>query len=92
MIASELQRLHGQSVLVKSSRDQHNPPIAVRGTIAVHESDAASRPEVKLIIDFPEMFYRPAHQRTLVLTDAEVARLKAAPVGGLEFSTDQSFE
>jgi hypothetical protein len=92
MIATELQRLHGQSVLVKYSRDPHNPPIGKRGTIEVHEGREGGRPEVKVVIDFPEMFYKPAHQRTLVLTDAEVARLKPAHVGGLEFVTDQDFD
>lgn len=92
MIASELQLLHGQSVLVRSSRDRRNPPIAVRGTLEVHQTSDASHPEVKLIINFPEMFNAPAHQRTLKLTEAELVSLKAAPVGGLEFMTEQSFE
>jgi hypothetical protein len=92
MITPELQRLSGQSVLVKFSRDRHHPPIATRGTIEVHETPGDTPPQVKLVIDFPEMASQPAHQRTLVLTEAEIARLKPAHVGGLEFVTDQSLE
>ena len=93
MTATEFLRFHGESVLVKSTRDLHNPPVAVRGTLEVKADPIhPGRPVVRLVIDFPDMFNTKAHQRTLVLNDAELDRLTVSERGGLEFITDQSFD
>ena len=92
MAESDLLRLHGKIVLVKSSRDHHTPQAAIRGTIVVHEN-APSSPEVGIEFDVPQMFRQTAHHRTLRLTAPEIARLSASEYNGVfEFTTDEPLD
>lgn len=77
-----LARLDGRIVLVKSRRDRRNPPVAVRGTIEVRPGASRDEPEVRLALEFPQMFTSQAHHRTLVLGRDEIARLLASEDGG----------
>lgn len=79
--SAALARLDGKTVLVSSTLDQGNPPIALRGTIEVR-ADAASEPEVRLALEFPQMFTVQAHHRTVVLDREQVARLLASECSG----------
>ena len=93
LVAEEPIRQQGlELVFEHSPRPGRSVLVPVRGTLEVYEAGGAAHPVVKLVLDFPEMFNVPAHQRTMILTEKEIARLKSAPVGGLEFVTDQSFE
>jgi hypothetical protein len=86
--ASELHRLHGRSVLIKSSRDHGNPPAGVRGWIEVHENPGAS-PDVRIAVEFPQMFSVPAHHRTIPLDPQRLERLLATEYNGVfEFTLD----
>ena len=86
--SSTLHELHDRVVLVKSSRDRHTPPTGIRGCIDVHER-RDERPEVRIEIDFPQMFSRPAHHRTITLDGAALARLLASERNGAyEFTID----
>ena len=68
--------------------DRRNPPAGMRGSIEVRET-AGARPEVRISIEFPQMFNSRAHHRTIVLDDAEVARLLASERNGaFEFTID----
>lgn len=83
-----IRRLHGKSVLVKSSRDRRNPPTAIRGTIEVRESIGAD-PEVIIAVDFPQMYTMRAHRRTLPLDAEAVRRLMTTESNGtFEFTID----
>lgn len=83
-----IRRLHGKIVLVKSSRDQRNPPTARRGTIEVREQPGAA-PEVSLALEFPQMYTTRAHHRTIRLDAAGVQRLLATESNGtFEFTID----
>jgi hypothetical protein len=84
----EIQRLNGKLVLVRSSRDQRNPPTARRGTIEVRDNPGAS-PEVALALEFPQMYTMQAHRRTIPLDAAGVRRLLDAESNGtFEFTID----
>lgn len=86
--ATDLQRLNGAIVLVKSTRDRRNPPTAMRGTIEVRQGPH-SAPEVSLAVDFPQMFTQPAHRRTIPLDHASVVGLLASEYNGVfEFTID----
>ena len=83
-----LRALTDRVVLVKSSRDRRNPPTGIRGWIEVHESPDAE-PEVRIAMDFPQMFTTPAHHRTITLDNAALARLLACEHEGVfEFTID----
>ena len=86
--ANALRELHGRVVLVKSSRDHHNPPTAMRGWIEVSENPGVA-PVVSIAVEFPQMFSRPAHHRTFPLDDAALERLLASERNGAyEFTLD----
>lgn len=94
MTLVDLRALHNKIVLVKSSRDQRNPPTAMRGTIEVHE-DPRERgtPLVQITLDFPQMFTSRAHHRTFTLDAAAVERLAASEYGGtFEFTLDEPLD
>lgn len=74
----DLRRLDGKIVLVKSSRDHRNPPSALRGTIEVRQTAPDEASEVRLAIEFPQMFTARAHHRTIVLDHADILRLLAS--------------
>lgn len=91
--APGLQRLHGATVLVKSTRDLRHPPTAMRGTIEVRQHAPDAAPEVSLAIEFPQMFRSPAHHRTIVLDHADLTRLLASEYNGtFEFTIDDELE
>ncbi len=71
---TDLSRIHGRSVLIRSTRDRRQPPTALRGSIEVHENPGAA-PDVSIAVEFPQMFSNPAHRRTIRLDDAGIARL-----------------
>lgn len=75
--ADEIRALHGRVVLVKSSRDQRNPPTAMRGSIEVTEA-ATAPPRVSIALEFPQMFASKAHHRSIPLDDSALARLLAS--------------
>lgn len=85
----ELERLHGRIVLVKSTQDRRNPPSAMRGTIEVRRHAPDDAPEVSLAIEFPQMFRRRAHHRTIVLDHGDLQRLLESEYNGtFEFTID----
>ena len=89
----DLQRLNGRTVLVKSTHDRRNPPTAMRGTIEVRPTTAGAPPDVRLAIEFPQMFTSQAHHRTIDLSHAEVMRLVASEYNGtFEFEIEDELE
>lgn len=86
--ATDVRSLNGRIVLVKSSRDQRNPPAAMRGWIEVHEN-AGATPAVGIAIELPQMFQQVAHHRTIPLDAAGLDRLLASERNGtFEFTID----
>jgi len=86
--ATDLKRLQGTTILVKSTRDRRNPPTAMRGWIEVHETEGAPM-EVSVAIDFPQMFTTPAHRRIIPLDRAALERLLASGHDGVfDFTID----
>ena len=83
-------RIHGHSVLVRSSRDQHNPPTALRGTIDAQPADQAEAGSgVRIVLEYPDMFTAPAHQGIIDLDEAAADRLAASEHDGVfEFEVD----
>jgi hypothetical protein len=88
---THLRHLDGKIVLVKSSRDHHNPQAAIRGTIVVHENAATC--EVSIEFDVPQMFGKTAHHRTLRLDRAAVTRLLESECEGVfDYTTDETLD
>jgi hypothetical protein len=86
--AIELRKLHGKVVLLKTTRDHRNPPTAMRGWIEVHES-TSGEPDVRIAVEFPQMFTTPAHHRTIPLEAVDLERLLASENNGTyEFTID----
>jgi hypothetical protein len=86
--AIDLRKLHGKVVLLKTTRDQRNPPTAMRGWIEIHES-TNGEPEVRIAVEFPQMFSTRAHHRTIPLETPDLERLLASENNGTyEFTTD----
>ena len=81
MTTTDLTHLQGQSVLVKSTAERGDPKIAMRGTIDAKMDDRGF-PVVKIILDFPDMNYRVAHQGVIELDTAGVERLLASEHNG----------
>ncbi len=77
---TELEYLNGKSVLVRFSRDRHNPPAAMRGTLDIRSS--ADGPVVQIALEFPQMFTARAHHQNIPLDDAAVAQLRESEVEG----------
>ncbi len=91
--AVDLRRLDGKTVLVRSSRDQRNPPSALRGTIEVRNHTPGTPAEVRLAIEFPQMFSARAHHRTIVLSHADILRLLASEYNQTyEFTIDDELQ
>ncbi|MES2692163.1 MAG: hypothetical protein V4773_01735 [Verrucomicrobiota bacterium] len=91
--AHDLKRLDGKIVLVKSTRDRRNPPTALRGSIEVRQHAPDTAPEVRLGIEFPQMFTTLAHHRTIVLDHADIVRLVATEYNGTyEFTIDDELQ
>lgn len=81
MTTADLTRLQGQSVLVKSTAEQGDPKIALRGTIEAKMDDRGF-PRVRIVLEFPEMNYRVAHQGVIELDTAGIERLLAGERNG----------
>lgn len=83
MIASELKNLDGKSVLVRSAADEHNPPVGVRGWIHVVDTgEVSGEPKVEMVLEFPDMFNQPAHERIIILREDGIDRLLASERNG----------
>ncbi len=86
---TDLKALQGRVVLVKSTRDIRNPPVALRGMLEVHEEPSGAS-TVSIEVDFPQMFSVPAHRRSLVLSEEDLARLIASERrGAFEFTIQE---
>jgi hypothetical protein len=79
---TDLRELQGRVVLVKSAKDFHNPPAGRRGTIDVQSSDTNDRPIVRVVVDFPDMFTAPAHDRIITLDERRLQQLLASERNG----------
>jgi hypothetical protein len=89
---TDLRRIDGKIVLVKSSHDHRNPQAAMRGTIVVHES-SGREPEVNIEFDIPQMFKKTAHHRTLRLDQTGVTRLLESEYNGVfDYTTDEPLD
>ena len=89
MTPNALKNLDGQTVLVKTTTDTHNPPVGVRGSIRIVDTPAAGVARVELVLQFPDMYNEPAHQRVFALTDKQVEELVACSCNGAyEFTLD----
>lgn len=87
-----VRRLDGKIVLVKSRRDRRNPPTAMRGWIEVHENPGGA-PDVRIAVDFPQMFTMRAHRRSIPLDHAGVTRLLDSEYNGtFEYTLDEELE
>lgn len=85
---SDFRDLNGQIVLVRSSRDQRNPPTAMRGWIEVRDAPG-TKPVVNIAVEFPQMFTTAAHRRTIPLDDPSRERLRASERNGVfEFTLE----
>ena len=86
--ATNLKDLNGRIVLVKSSRDRHNPPTGIRGWIEVH-GEPGAMPEVRICVEFPQMFQTRARHRTIPLDQEALERLLASERNGAyEFTVE----
>lgn len=79
---TEWSELHGRSVLVKSALDRRNPPAARRGSLVVRSENAAGRPDVRVVLEFPDLFNAAAHQRSIPLDDRLLEELFASEKNG----------
>ena len=95
-LANERQILEGRTVLVRTAGDPRNPAIALRGTLrVVAEPMFSDRPRVTLVVNYPDMFTAPAHQRVFKLDDAVIQRLLTAaadPAAQLECTVSADLE
>lgn len=81
MTTADLTRLEGQSVLVKSTAERGDPRIALRGTIDAKMDDRGF-PVVRIVLEFPDMNNRAAHQGVIELDRAGIERLLASERDG----------
>lgn len=92
MNATELSHLNGQSVLVRSSADHNDPPIALRGTIDAHLKPSGE-PEVRIVLEYPDMCNRAAHQGIINVDLLGVDRLAASEHDGVfEYTIDRPLD
>ena len=92
MNPAKLTQLHGQNVLVKSTVDRHDPPVALRGTIDARAS-AGGQPAVKIVLEYPDMTNTAAHRGVIVLDAAGVDRLAASEHDGVfEYTIDRPLD
>lgn len=93
MAILDLMRLHGQSVLVRSTCDRRNPPTALRGTIDVQPASGSEQPRVRIVLEYPDMFTAPAQQGIIELDDEATVRLLASERSGVyELAIDEELE
>jgi hypothetical protein len=76
MLNTDVKKWDGQTVLVRTADDLHSPPVGRRGTLrVVTVPDEVPGFRVEVVLDFPDMFSQPAHQRVFVLNEAEIDQL-----------------
>lgn len=83
---SELTHLNGQSVLVESSVDRHDPPVALRGTIDARR-DADGKPAVKIALEYPDMNNSASRQGFIPIEGPDTDRLLAGERDGVFYFT-----
>lgn len=76
MNRADLTQLNGQSVLVKSTADRRDPPIALRGTIDAHPGPQG-RPEVNIVLEYPDMNNAAARRGIIPVGEQDAERLLA---------------
>jgi hypothetical protein len=92
MTQPDLTRLNGRSVLVKTTADHRDPPVALRGTIEARK-DRAGTPVVKIVLEYPDMVNTASHEGVIALDGAGVDRLMAGEHDGVyEYTIDQPLE
>ena len=92
MNRADLTQLNGQSVLVKSTADRRDPPIALRGTIDAH-AGPQGEPDVKIVLEYPDMTNTAAHQGIIPVNEQEAERLLAEGRDGVcEYTTDRPLD
>jgi hypothetical protein len=92
MNATDLTHLNGRSVLVKSTVERGDPAIALRGTLEVSKNPQGWA-MVRIVLEFPDMCNRAAHQGIIALDEAGVERLLASEhEGGYEYTIDRPFD
>lgn len=82
MNATDLHRLNGSIVLVRSTEDRRNPPTGRRGTLVVRDAADGGVAAVLIELEFPQMFTSRAHHRTIELSDAQLAEMLATESDG----------
>ena len=89
---SDLTHLNGQSVLVKSSVDRHDPPVALRGTIEAR-ADPAGAPVVNIVLEYPDMANTASRRGVIALDSAGIDRLRAGEHDGVfEYTIDRPLD
>lgn len=88
----DLAHLNGQSVLVRSTADHRDPPVGRRGTIDARPGRDGT-PEVKIVLEYPDMNNRAAHDEVIPLDAAGIARLCGGERGGVfEYTLDRPLD
>jgi hypothetical protein len=88
----DLTHLDGQSVLVKSTADRNDPPVALRGTIEAR-TDRAGTPVVRIVLEYPDMNNTAAHHGVIALDGAGVDRLLAGEHDGVfDYTIDRPLD
>ena len=80
MTADEVRALDGQTVLVVPSVADAQNSVGKRASVRVEQPTASAAPKdlrVEVVLTVPEMFTQTAHERVIVLTEAEIERLLA---------------
>lgn len=92
MTSSDLTQLNGQSVLVKSTADRHDPPVALRGTIDAHAGPHGEA-EVKIVLEYPDMNNAAARRGVIAVGEQDAERLLAQGRDGVcEYTIDGPIE
>lgn len=94
MTALSWEAYEGRNVLVRMAGDRHNPAVAARGMLHFRpKGERTGKARAPLVVDFPDMFTSPAHQRVFELDDAAVGRfLAGGSEGVLEWTVDANLE
>ncbi|HTL67413.1 MAG TPA: hypothetical protein VL200_07115 [Lacunisphaera sp.] len=73
----QVRRLDGATVLVRSAREDRNPPTALRGTVRA-KFDDCGHPVVGIELDHPQMFSHPPKHSVILLDAGGIDRLLAS--------------
>lgn len=72
-------------MLVRSALDLRSPPVALRGSFELRETESGTL--VGITLDYPQMFQSPKQRRMIWLSDDEVDALIASEHDGtLQFT------